>query len=718
MKKVLFSTLLVSILCSQVGCLGDKPQNKQPDFPYATPAIKEKLAKRINPNLKTIPEDFFETFDYTEIDMDLDDLLATLDTEEQKQFWKTLISLRLAIALTTVDRENGSNIINQTFENNPLPSDIIDNAITYEENNPYRPDLAKIEEMREFIIGMALGNLPIPPSQEQAEAYIEQWGGRDTAKLFKKIREEILQTYKNLLKSGQTPQEYAETKKAEAGITEYTVHFQAPELYPAELFAAELILDPNNDDARYAFPTLFLKNATSINSARIENEKPLPYKLDLLWYSIAENKVYSLQTQLPHAQLVEKLMGGEDKPWDSLLFTLTPHGKVTMYAYNQVTQKKEKLAGYRAKEETVELSDLHQAGARLQYESADAPAQNWPQYQQQALEYHKNAAQNLKNNGIPHEEDEDADYWTTDASPRVMLPPADEINLPDAEGFTLLVKAVRAQDKPLFHRLLTVGADLNLPAPATGETPLGAAAGMGHTHFLSELLFAGADVNARNSKSGRTPLMEAAMSGYKDAVQILLDHGANVNARVILYGQRLNENALSIALKNDHTDIAQLLRQAGAEELQEESLSEEVKDAASAAYATMGMGPVHTAIIMGDIPKLQELISAGADINTQAQSIGTPLLYACSIGNTQAARLLIDAKADVNLSGQDTGYTPLLMACQTGNTELVKLLLAAGANVNAKHSLNGTETGLTPLSAAQMGGFEEIVSLLQQAGAK
>jgi len=814
MKKMLLSALIASILCSQTGCVGDAgsaPANvsEQTDFPYATAEIKEKLAKRINPDLKTVPEDFFETFNYTSAEMDLDDLLAVLETEEQKQFWKALFFMRIAIIAKTLSESAGDDVLIELFKDKTIPPAIIADAIAYEESHPIHPDLTEIHKMLLFMSGMigdelsmafnnafsslskALSSSDDMSGSEEDEADdVGGWNIQHTDKLFQLNRTEVLKTCKNVLKSGKTPQKYTEAQKAEADITKYTVYFRAPDLYPAELLAAEFTLDPKNNDLRYTLRPWDLINDSSVNTTQNEPEKPLPYKLDLLWYSIVENKVYSLKMDLPRALLAEKLMGGEDKPWNALLFTLTPHGRVTLYFYHQDTRKKEKLAEYQAKEETKDLHDLRkmalmiyelsnapakdwnhyqrkalkrhvQAAENLKHKgipskddknvnfwTTDAdeqtdfphataeikeklseyqakeetlndtptPAQNWEQYQQQALGDHQNAAKNLQNNGLPAPKEPDVDYRTTDSS----RPPADAINLPDAQGLTPLVRAIWKQDDPLFQRLIAARADVNLPAPASGETPLCAAASMGYTRFISALLSAGADVNARNSQSGRTPLMEAVWGGHTEAVRFLLERGANVNARVIMYGQRLNENALSLALNNNYTEIAQLLRQAGAEELSaaNEPIPSDLQNAIEAASAAMDMSPFHIAIINRDMQKLQELISSGADLNVQAPLMGTPLLYACSIGNTQAARMLIEAKADVNLPNSTTGYTPLLMACQSGDKELVKLLIAAGADVNAKAVLNGKETDLTPLRAAQLGGFEEIVTLLQQAGAK
>ena len=84
-------------------------------------------------------------------------------------------------------------------------------------------------------------------------------------------------------------------------------------------------------------------------------------------------------------------------------------------------------------------------------------------------------------------------------------------------------------------------------------------------------------------------------------------------------------------------------------------------------------------------------------------------------GHIEVVKLLLKAKADVNLATAD-GWTPLFMASQEGHTRVVKLLLDERADVNIKADLNGKLS--TALKSAKKNGHADVVSLLEKYGAK
>ena len=104
---------------------------------------------------------------------------------------------------------------------------------------------------------------------------------------------------------------------------------------------------------------------------------------------------------------------------------------------------------------------------------------------------------------------------------------------------------------------LAAGTDVNAKA-SRGWTPLHSVA----TKEIAELLIAnGADVNAKD-KIGGTPLHLAAHSGLKEIVELLIANGANMNAKIEA-GKWKGQTSLSLAIQNNQTETAGLLRKHG-----------------------------------------------------------------------------------------------------------------------------------------------------------
>ncbi|MFC4298543.1 ankyrin repeat domain-containing protein [Castellaniella hirudinis] len=88
--------------------------------------------------------------------------------------------------------------------------------------------------------------------------------------------------------------------------------------------------------------------------------------------------------------------------------------------------------------------------------------------------------------------------------------------------------------------------------------------------------------------------------------------------------------------------------------------------------------------ILGQTDRARTLIAAGAQINRLGW---TPLHYAASKAQMETARMLIERGAIINAPGPD-GTTPLMMAALSGKPEIVRLLLEHGADptmFNAAH---------------------------------
>jgi ankyrin repeat protein/beta-lactamase regulating signal transducer with metallopeptidase domain len=117
------------------------------------------------------------------------------------------------------------------------------------------------------------------------------------------------------------------------------------------------------------------------------------------------------------------------------------------------------------------------------------------------------------------------------------------------------------------------------------------------------------------------------------------------------------------------------------------------------------------AISRGDEDAADELLRAGADINTPVRGDGAPLVLAARSGNKSLVRRLLASGADVNLGSLGDG-NPLINAAARGDLYVVKQLVEHGANVNASMPGDGT-----PLINAARRGRLDVVEYLTSKGA-
>ena len=122
---------------------------------------------------------------------------------------------------------------------------------------------------------------------------------------------------------------------------------------------------------------------------------------------------------------------------------------------------------------------------------------------------------------------------------------------------------------------------------------------------------------------------------------------------------------------------------------------------------SMAVSLLNKAVSGGDFGMVQCFVDAGAVVT------GEELFTAVSMDDSEMARFLVGAGADVNTVRYDEDYgqvTPLHLAVINENFEMVRLLLGAGADVS-------DSGGRSPISFAVERGNVEIVRFLVGAGA-
>jgi ankyrin repeat protein len=110
----------------------------------------------------------------------------------------------------------------------------------------------------------------------------------------------------------------------------------------------------------------------------------------------------------------------------------------------------------------------------------------------------------------------------------------------------------------------------------------------------------------------------------------------------------------------------------------------------------------------GNMFKVEELLSAGVDVNAPTPDGATALMGAVYYGYPQTSRLLMERGADVNAS-TNGGVTALHYAAQQGRSDIARDLLQKGADPDAV-----TAACNTPLELARAAGHQAVGELLQR----
>ena len=234
-------------------------------------------------------------------------------------------------------------------------------------------------------------------------------------------------------------------------------------------------------------------------------------------------------------------------------------------------------------------------------------------------------------------------------------------------GLTSLHIATLANQPAAVELLLANGADVSLADPE-GNTALHMASFLGRTNIVLVLLQGGADPDLRNHL-GFSSLDNVAIT-WSDGLEDYYHHVETV----------LNTTLDLEQIRAERPKILRLL--------------------ASEGPILPGLAPpvsLWQAAMTGNTAAVQQHIRAGTNINTKEDFGGsTPLILAAIFGQTEVAKILIDAGAELDAQN-NSGGTVLHQACFFGRPEIVRLLVNAGAD---PHAVNNR--GLTPLDVVSI----------------
>ena len=337
------------------------------------------------------------------------------------------------------------------------------------------------------------------------------------------------------------------------------------------------------------------------------------------------------------------------------------------------------------------------------------------------------------------EDDEEPDVWRNKQAQNVILEAlfdaGADLNAPSSPqgGMPTIVGAVLSERPDLVRWCLPRGSDPNISAG--GTTALGAAVVQGLDDLVTLLVEAGADVNAHCEMyfprisayecTLWTALHAAARTGRIEIPNLLLQAGAEINMPL---PHPSSSTVLQSAIAGKSVKMVQFLLNNGANPhgYRPESrmgmrryfnsfVHMEILDALAVAGGDFNR---IVEVYELDFPKkvIQKLLDSGALIHWTRAQKGHLLQVAIKCGYTDLIQDLLDAGADVNTpAAYNKGRTALQRAAQEGCTYIVTLLLSYGADVNAPAGYN---RGITALQGAALNGNLKIVLSLLQSGAE
>ncbi|XP_046839530.1 rabankyrin-5-like isoform X2 [Xenia sp. Carnegie-2017] len=264
-----------------------------------------------------------------------------------------------------------------------------------------------------------------------------------------------------------------------------------------------------------------------------------------------------------------------------------------------------------------------------------------------------------------------------------LLEAGASIDLPDSEGFTLMLKSIVRKDAPSSLFLIKRGADINV---RTKENQSALQLAIGHRlqPVVDALCRSGAKVDV-NDEYGNCALWAAIRTKQFDIAETLVSHGCDVNA-----WHRGTKNCSQALL---HRAIEEKNEDAGCFLIRCKcdinSPRRPAPDGTGGVEAWDGLTPLHLACMSGLDKIVQSLVQENANVNIQDSEGRGPIHVSILSGYSIPTQLLL-GHPELNLMLEDrVGQTPFAVALDTKDHKSAEAILSREPLAAEKYDKKG-----------------------------